>query len=134
MIQLTIRSGDEFLVKKVNYINLRDAIKKWNKQFFYREAFPMFSRDMLFYKDLPFDHEQEFRIVYITKESKQFENNVIEFSIDPNDLIQKITLDSRITTRAFKTFAQTFKELGYHGEIAQSQLYSLPTITFKIDH
>ncbi len=124
--------GDEFYVKKVNYIDLRSAIEKWNTQVFYRDAFKNFGMDMLFYKDIPFDHEKEFRAIYITNSIDKQRNSKIYFQVDPNNLIDKITIDSRLDQDGFDSISKILRQCGYMGEIEHSNLYKHPKVTFTI--
>lgn len=127
-------AGDEFFVKKVNYIDLRETIEAWNKSVFNREAFLVFSKNMLFYKDLPFDHEREFRAIYIAQSQDKQLSDKLYFHVDPNKLIDKITIDSRLDSDRFDTISKILRDLGFTGEIEQSKLYQLPKMTLRINY
>lgn len=80
-----------------------------------------------------FEHEKEVRLLYfVDSESIKKENNIIKFEVNPNDLVEEICFDPRISERYFKLYKQTFRKLGYNGQIIKSNLYDFEGIDIEI--
>lgn len=83
----------------------------------------------LFIKRMEFKHEYEVRIIIQKKadhEEDYFDNcerKFIKLPIDPNEFIEEITLDPRMSDEQFKLYAKVFKNAGYIGKIGKSKLY-----------
>jgi hypothetical protein len=85
------------------------------------------------HKRKEFEHEKEIRLIYFVDSKSQDNNQKIKkFEIDPNDLIEEICFDPRISERYYELYKNTFKNLGYKGKIIKSDLYDFEGIDIKI--
>lgn len=76
-------------------------------------------------KRIEFEHEKEVRLLYqVDSFSPDIQNNIKSFVIDPNELIDEVMLDPRITGRNENIYRKTLQSLGYKNPIVKSQLYN----------
>ena len=84
----------------------------------------------LLLKRKEFETEKEVRLVYIDGPRKLF----ISIDVDPNQLIEEITLDPRASNTDLQIIQAQATQLQHHGFINKSKLYEAPSrLTFKID-
>ncbi len=80
--------------------------------------------DALLYKRDPFAHENEIRLIYVDAE-KEFEHQEqIEVAIDPNKLIEEITIDPRVLAGNQEIWRTNWiRDLGFKNPVNRSLLY-----------
>lgn len=89
--------------------------------------------DAHLWKRQEFAHENEIRIMHTCDSSSPLKNKpVVKFDINPNDLIEEITLDPRIDKRFETIFTETIRRMGYTGTINKSVLYKLDPVNITI--
>ncbi len=84
----------------------------------------------LFIKRKEFIHEQEIRLMVYkktnqTEESKGFMRNHLLLSINPNEIVDEITFDPRITIEDYLILKNVVEKLGFKNKIKKSKLYEL---------
>jgi len=85
------------------------------------------------YKRKEFEHEKEVRLIYfVDSSSDELDNKIKKFTVDPNDLIDEICFDPRISERYFKLYKKTFKNLGFKGNMIKSDLYDFEGVDIEI--
>lgn len=87
--------------------------------------------DSLFVKRTEFRHESEVRIIIQTylqnpEEYPNFEDRkFIKIKIDPNDFIDEIILDPRLSDNQFNLYKGAIRALGFKGKLTKSRLYEI---------
>jgi len=98
---------------------------------------PLFSgikkRADMFFKRSEFKHESEYRILYRNPKLAKSKDDLVKFKIDPNEIIEHIMLDPRMTKDQYKSYRSLFQKLGYKGKIGLSKLYQIPEMDILID-
>lgn len=85
------------------------------------------------YKRIEFEHEKEVRLIYFVDSfSDELDNKIKKFKVEPNDLIDEICFDPRISDRYFELYKKTFKNLGFTGKMIKSKLYDFEGINITI--
>lgn len=80
-----------------------------------------------------FRHEREIRALYINHSSDTAKGfNLKQYSIDPNDFIEEICFDPRISPQYQNVYSHIAKKLGYDGPIMKSNLYDLEPVTITL--
>jgi len=95
--------------------------------------------EYLLIKRLEFEHEHEARIIYypssndpiLTKNGNN--DDMISFNIEPNEIIEKVTLDPRLDDDNFNDIKYQIKSKGYTGLIEKSTLYNPPSFNIILD-
>lgn len=77
----------------------------------------------LLVKREPFSHEREVRLIYVDLRNEAPRESIHYIPIDPNELFDAIVLDPRLGTNDTQDRVAEFKQLGYPGPIAKSELY-----------
>lgn len=89
--------------------------------------------DAHLWKRNEFEHEKEVRILHTCNSSSPLiKSPVVKFDIDPNDLIEEITLDPRINKRFETIYTETIRRMGFTGTINKSKLYKLDPVNITI--
>lgn len=81
--------------------------------------------ETLLYKRIEFEHENEVRLIYSGVDNKCLAE-ILEYSIDPFDLIDEIVFDPRMPSVFVDAFKEKLSRLGYAKPIRQSSLYNPP--------
>jgi hypothetical protein len=76
-----------------------------------------------------FSHEREFRFIALFKTERK--EDYISIAIDPNDIIESVMFDPRISDAEFGIRKSVLRDIGYTKTITKSHLYSLPD--YKIE-
>ncbi|MEZ4946124.1 MAG: hypothetical protein R2804_11370 [Cyclobacteriaceae bacterium] len=84
----------------------------------------------LFDKRIEFEHEDEVRAILRYPNEPQTMQRM-HLSINVNEFIESIMLGPKIGSD-FSMNEQLIRKLGYHGEINQSQIYSIPDLKIKL--
>lgn len=92
---------------------------------------PIAAMKSLLYKRDSFKHEKEVRIILVNKVSDDSQPEIFPFTIDPNKLIESVTLDPRLNEKEYKRQKNKIIKSGYSGEISKSSLYNLPTLNLR---
>lgn len=79
--------------------------------------------EALLWKREEFEHEQEVRLISNSETAEAVE----QFSIDPNQIFDKITADPRMCKDEFERLKAELTVAGFGGPIVKSQLYEPPT-------
>ena len=87
--------------------------------------------ESLLIKRRSFSHEEEVRIIYYDPDDL-VTGKYFEYVIDPNLLIEEITLDPRLREEEFDLLRKEFRNLGYKNKISQSKLYSFEPIEIRL--
>lgn len=73
-----------------------------------------------------FKHEREVRLIYFDSGEKN-KSDVYAYKIDPNDLIDQIMIDPRLSVTEYKELKERIKhETSFKGEIRRSLIYAPP--------
>jgi len=85
-------------------------------------------RESLFIKRKEFSHENEVRLIVnktIDRENElaDIQRKFIQLPIDPNDFIDEITFDPRLSSSEFQTYLSVLKLLGFKNKVDKSKLY-----------
>lgn len=102
---------------------------------FFINKFPTATRDekiiqCLFHKRKAFEHEKEVRLILYAKQDRP-DDDVHIIHADPNEIIETIILDPRISKETEKLQIMTFKKLAFKGIIAKSRLYTYKRVWYK---
>lgn len=121
------------LIGKVNYLNeqsIRTSIEKLS----FSDLGPQIMRESFFIKRLAFEHESEIRLVIqkTVKENEEYLRSHLKLNIEPNDFIDEIQFDPRITQNVFKNYETIIRNLGFKNKISKSSLYSFDD-SFSLD-
>jgi hypothetical protein len=85
------------------------------------------------YKRKEFEHEKEVRLIYFTDSfSDYLDKKIKKFKVEPNDLIEEICFDPRISERYLELYKKTFQNLGFTGNMIKSNLYDFEGINITI--
>lgn len=119
-------------VKYKNELEIIDFIKTLKTaEDFKTDTFHEFS---LFVKRKEFEHEKEFRIIFIADfDSQERKQGYIDFDIDPNTFIDEITLDPRLNDAEEKLVVDKLLSLGYTGTILKSKLYHTKDVFIELN-
>lgn len=80
--------------------------------------------DALLFKRDAFAHEQEVRLLYIDTANEFMDQDQIEIAIDPNSLIEEITIDPRVLGGEQEAWRINWiRDLGFKNKINRSLLY-----------
>jgi len=83
-----------------------------------------FHKFSYFVKRSEFEHEKEFRAIYISDyESKKKEKEILHFKINPNEWIKDIVLDPRLSDKEVDNMKKKISKLGYEGLVRRSEMY-----------
>ena len=83
----------------------------------------------LLVKRMAFGHEKEVRVLYRSPETTGERTKA--FHIDPNDTIQKVALDPRMSETECDTWKHLMVKAGYHGLALRSTLYDPPKLILR---
>ncbi|PLX08660.1 MAG: hypothetical protein C0594_05995 [Marinilabiliales bacterium] len=84
-------------------------------------------------KRIEFEHEKEIRLLYsVDSSSPDIQNDIKHFSINPNNLIDDIMFDPRISSRYENIYRQTILSLGFRNPILKSQLYNFTPVNIRL--
>lgn len=88
--------------------------------------------ESLLYKRWEFRHEAEVRLIYCGPD-RECQNDLHNFSVDPNTIFDKLLCDPRMHDTAFRLHREEFRDLGFRGTIERSGLYKPPQgLIFKL--
>lgn len=88
--------------------------------------------ESLLYKRREFSHEREIRLIFNGEDGKCL-SDVYSFSIEPNELFDRLTFDPRMDAELRRAYRRAFKEKGYAGKVTNSTLYKPPDgLVFKL--
>jgi hypothetical protein len=97
--------------------------------------------DSMFLKRNEFSHEKEFRIIIRglkpTIKSYQELPKYLNFSVDPNEFIEKIAFDPRLEFATYKILKDALIKIGYPNKlnrITRTNLYRFEKLNFKPDN
>ena len=85
--------------------------------------------ESLFIKRKEFSHEKEVRLIINKRidrdnELRDIQRKFIQFPIDPNDFLDEVTFDPRLSNSDFDIYFHVLKALGYNNTVRKSQLYN----------
>ena len=92
-------------------------------------------RESMFMKRREFDHEEEVRIILKMKQNQSFCSEVIPLQIVPNDVVEEITFDPRISNEVYELYLSKLRMIGSEKiPTNKSSLYSQKRlkINFKL--
>jgi hypothetical protein len=117
---------NKVFIGKVKYLKSIDLKKLYhdNSKKWVLEENGIGNCKTLLYKRYPFKHENEVRLVYNTFEN--FNETLLKYEINPNEIIDNVVFDPRINYSDFKARKNIIKDLGYNKSIIKSNLYKLP--------
>lgn len=78
-----------------------------------------------------FEHEQEIRLLYCTRETRS--DNVVRFKINPSEFVDEIMLDPRLTDSEVACLTDRLQSAGYEKTITRSQLYQVPSLVIRAE-
>lgn len=81
-------------------------------------------------KRIPFDYEEEVRIIYHHFQEPSEKDSTFSYNIDPNEVIEEIILDPRADDSFVELASQQISNFGYKNEIRKSTLYDKPDLVF----
>lgn len=119
-------------IGKVNYIKTNDLKKKISEIPGIGTIQPLILSNhellikLLLLKRIAFTYEDEIRII-IVKKNKTKENGIkLPYTIQPSDLIERITIDPNVGKNVEVMLKDLFKKQYGFNEVYKSQLYSMP--------
>jgi len=124
-------------IGKVEYLPWDKTKEKFNgmslyDSYFSRGDIKNIIANSLFIKRTEFSAESEVRVVYFYDEYLDNDIKVVDFEIEPNDFIEEVVIDSRISFDKYQILENLIREkLGYTGVISQSKLYSFEPLNIK---
>ena len=91
--------------------------------------------ETLLFKRTEFEHENEIRLIYYEAQRHEVGQYPEFFSLNfqPNDLIEEIELDPRLTEIEYLTIEKKLLTSGYSNRVSKSKLYELPVIYSRIN-
>lgn len=111
--------GDVKYKNKSDFENFSKTLKSPTD--FKTDKFHEFS---YFVKRKEFEHEKEFRAIYISDFIfEKFQDPILNFDVIPNNFIIDILLDPRLNAQEVDTVKDEIIKAGYSGNIEQSSLY-----------
>lgn len=118
-------------VKYKNEEDIIDFIKTLKSHEDFRtDNFHEFS---LFVKRKEFEHEKEFRVIFIAGfDSVERKQGYLDFDIDPNVFIEEILLDPRLNGYEVALIASKLKSFGYTGKVEKSKLYQTKNVFIEL--
>lgn len=73
-----------------------------------------------------FKHEDEIRLIYFGNDTEKGKN-IYQYSIDPHNLIESVTIDPRAPTQLVEVYSHYLRnKIKFKGDIIKSKLYDLP--------
>lgn len=84
-----------------------------------------------FFKRWAFRHEKEVRIIY--KKYGNSSNNIFQYQINPNEMIDEIIFDPRMALDTYRKNKSFLKNKGFDKKIAQSNLYKIRKFTIHLN-
>jgi hypothetical protein len=90
------------------------------------------AESLLFKRDA-FAHEQEVRLLYIDVAQDFLQKEQIEVAVDPNSLVEEITIDPRVRGGQQESWrSQQIRDAGFKNEINRSLLYLGTALTVSL--
>jgi membrane-associated HD superfamily phosphohydrolase len=123
--------NDSICIGKVDYLSLDEiesSIK--NEKYFTQIMNSEFFFGTLLKKRNEFKHENEIRIIYCS--GHDFKSQLCHYSLIPNDFIDSITFDPRISKRFEALYSAAIKSMGYLDEVKKSALYKFNKLSIKV--
>ena len=90
------------------------------------------ARSLLMKRDA-YDHEKEVRLIFRAGNDYDTQQDLYRFSIDPNDLIEEVILDPRLTADQCAARTREIRALGFPNAIRQSTLLLPPQYTIGLE-
>lgn len=126
-------------IGKVEYLTTEQIInklqdEKWVQNIMYDPTNKSKAETLLF-KRTEFEHENEIRLIYYEAQRHEVGQYPEFFSLNfqPNDLIEEIELDPRLTEIEYLTIEKKLLTSGYSNRVSKSKLYELPVIYSRIN-
>lgn len=126
-------------IGKVDYLTTEQIVSKmqdedWVKNIIYDPTNKSKAETLLF-KRTEFNHESEIRLIYYEAQSHEVGQypEFFEFNFQPNDLIEEIELDPRLTPKEYLATEKKLLNSGYSNKVSKSNLYEVPKIYSRIN-
>lgn len=89
----------------------------------------------LLIKRKEFEHENEVRLIYRTKDtSHNTGNNIFQYPFNPNSIIDELLFDPRFDTSLYEHFKECLgTKMSFTGTISKSSLYQVPELNIVLD-
>ncbi|MGO9533902.1 MAG: DUF2971 domain-containing protein [Syntrophobacteraceae bacterium] len=90
--------------------------------------------ETLLMKRTAFRHEEELRVLAhdINGDDPRAKGDIYSVDVDPNDFIEEVCLDPRLSSEQAKKMENEIRKAGYKGTIIQSELYRLRITTIRL--
>ena len=136
---ISIEPEKKAYVGKVDYLTTEQIIKKlqdekWVHNVMYDPTNKAKAETLLF-KRTEFDHENEIRLIYYEAQRHEVGQypESFAFKFQPNDLIEEIELDPRLTDGEYLAIERKLLTSGYSNRVSKSKLYELPKTHSRIN-
>lgn len=133
-IMSVVKENNIIRVGKVRYLSVPEIKSEYEVKFNkYRfQLYELKATESLLTKREIYNHEKEVRFLLL---SEQFDHkkDFLELHIDYRDFIESISLDPRITKSEFDQKASYIKNLGFSGDIYQSDIYQMPELSIDFE-
>lgn len=111
-------------IGKVQYLNEAKLVA-FARQAWHRVDPASFAKTLLV-KRPAFSHESEVRLIYFEPQPLSAGQKTFSYPIDPNNLIDQVMCDPRLTVTEYGDLSGRIRGAGYDGKILRSLLYAPP--------
>lgn len=121
-------------IGEVRYVTLGELEKyaqEYSDEDFVAET-GKFYKESMFIKRREFEHEDEIRIILRVKEEKFDICEVVPLHISPENVIEEITFDPRISDGLYNLFISKLRLIGYERIANKSDLYSQKRLEIRL--